>query len=203
LKPDNILLLEGNRVVIADWEYAIKFSYRKLISHNCGSLHSSPPELWNSKKYAGPEGDVWALGVLLYVMTMGYYPFQAPDDHDTIFLITQGHFQTSHEWSDDLADLIEGLLDVNIKTRYTLKDVINHNWIKYDQSPTVSRYSERGRICDKENEFSNPEVSNLDTKLLNIRTSTSKRIPLSRRLSPRSMWKALTNKRTSPSSRND
>jgi serine/threonine protein kinase KIN1/2 len=50
-----------------------------MLRTNCGSVYFAAPELLNRAPYRGPEVDVWALGVVLYVMLSGRMPF---DDRD-------------------------------------------------------------------------------------------------------------------------
>ena len=73
-----------------------------------------------------------SIGVILYTLLIGSFPF-ANDDQQTLFrIICSGQMDTSQpEWgqvSDEVKDLLKGLLDVNPATRLTAADALNHTW---------------------------------------------------------------------------
>ncbi len=54
----------------------------KKLSIFCGTPSYMSPEIVNKQEYLGPQADVWALGVLLYVMLVAIYPFMGAIDRE-------------------------------------------------------------------------------------------------------------------------
>ena len=58
----------------------------------CGTPSYMAPEIVTKKEYAGPPVDIWASGVLLWVMLCGSFPFKGPNDRELYRKITLGKF---------------------------------------------------------------------------------------------------------------
>ena len=135
LKLENLLLARPNdisSVVIADFGLARNAkTARQVFQTQCGTPSYVAPEILLGKPYT-PAVDVWSMGVILYTLLIGSFPF-AHDDQQTLFrLICSGKMDTAQpEWnhvSDEVKDLLRGLLDVNPLTRLTAADALNHTW---------------------------------------------------------------------------
>lgn len=76
IKAENIVLRDdGMTACVCDWGMATEWSADTKIYELCGSPHYCPPEAFRNEGYYGPEFDVWSFGVLLYVVSHGYFPF--------------------------------------------------------------------------------------------------------------------------------
>lgn len=177
LKAENILLFNDGRVVITDWGFSEKFSGKRRNYHPRGSLLHAAPEIWTGRKFVGPEPDIWSLGIILYSMLVGYCPFQGESNEETISLILNGKYDTPNEWSNELVDFMDGMLNIDSRKRFSLLDIRNHPWLK----PAVEE--------SKQNQFSHQPKFHL--KL----SSTNQKKSLSSRLSPRSIWKGFFGQR--------
>jgi serine/threonine protein kinase len=134
-KLENLLLSRPNdvsSVVIADFGLARNSkNARQVFQTQCGTPSYVAPEILLGKAYS-PAVDVWSMGVILYTLLIGSFPF-AHDDQQSLFkLICAGAMDDQQpEWttiSDEVKDLLKGLLDVDPKKRLTAADALNHTW---------------------------------------------------------------------------
>lgn len=82
LKLDNLLLDGENNVKIIDFGFATCFPHDRKTKLFCGTPSYMSPEIVARKEYSGPPADVWALGVILYALVCGSFPFRAPHDRE-------------------------------------------------------------------------------------------------------------------------
>ncbi|XP_025769463.1 serine/threonine-protein kinase DCLK3 [Puma concolor] len=101
----------------------------------CGTPTYVAPEILSEKGY-GLEVDMWAAGVILYILLCGFPPFRSPErDQDELFNIIQlGRFEFLAPYWDNISDaakdLVSRLLVVDPKKRYTAHQVLQHPWIE-------------------------------------------------------------------------
>ncbi|GBP51701.1 hypothetical protein EVAR_96252_1 [Eumeta japonica] len=97
-----------------------------------GTPHYMAPEVVSSQLYGKPV-DVWAAGILLHVLLVGYLPFTGT--RERLFeAICRGRLRfDSPQWddiSDSAKDLVQRMLTVDHMQRITIQDVLNHRWIR-------------------------------------------------------------------------
>ena len=74
------MLLLGSRdnLLLADFGFAESVGpSNKKLRLLCGSPHYSAPEIFKQHEYVGTQADVWSLGVVMYTLLNGHFPFQA------------------------------------------------------------------------------------------------------------------------------
>merc|ERR1711920_1017639 len=140
LKPENLMLLhkgaiQGNCVKVIDYGIAAEWKGR-MLKLKSGTPDYEAPELvilreGKSNQGYDKEVDVWACGVILYVMLSGNLPFQGKDQLETAQKIKAGelHWKGFDRVSADAKDLIKRLLIVNQHERATMDEALKHTWI--------------------------------------------------------------------------
>ncbi|KAJ2035993.1 Serine/threonine-protein kinase [Coemansia sp. S3946] len=117
------------RVKIIDFGLANFFDGTSLMETFCGSLPYTAPEILRGDAYVGPEIDVWSLGVLLYVMMTGQFPFEDPAQIRNFDKIMAGDFALRPTMSRALQDLLVKMLEPSSKRRITMQGVLQHEWL--------------------------------------------------------------------------
>ena len=83
------------------------------------------PEIVLRKEYAGPPADIWALGVLLYALLCGTFPFKGSTDKELYRHISQGKFHFPEQLSSASRSLISKMLTVNPNKRPNVYGILN------------------------------------------------------------------------------
>ncbi|XP_029193916.1 calcium/calmodulin-dependent protein kinase type II subunit delta-like isoform X2 [Acropora muricata] len=136
LKPENLLLAskeKGAAVKLADFGLAIEVDGDK---HGWYGFAGTPgylsPEVLKKEPYGRPV-DLWACGVILYILLVGYPPFWDEDQHKLYSQIKAGAYDyPSPEWdtvTDEAKELINTLLSVDQSRRITASEALKHPWI--------------------------------------------------------------------------
>jgi len=129
LKLENILLNEDCEIIIIDWGFGAYWKYGTKLDTSCGTLYYASPEILSGQEYTGPEIDVYSLGVVLFTMITGRFPYMGASTSETIQQIIQGNLVFPSYIPADLVDLLTCMMAVNPLHRITLNEVFNHEWI--------------------------------------------------------------------------
>uniref|UniRef100_A0A8K9X8W4 calcium/calmodulin-dependent protein kinase n=1 Tax=Oncorhynchus mykiss TaxID=8022 RepID=A0A8K9X8W4_ONCMY len=136
LKPENLLLaskLKGAAVKLADFGLAIEVQGDQQAWFGfAGTPGYLSPEVLRKDPYGKPV-DMWACGVILYILLVGYPPFWDEDQHRLYQQIKAGAYDfPSPEWdtvTPDAKDLINKMLTINPAKRITTAEALKHPWI--------------------------------------------------------------------------
>jgi len=82
------------------------------------------PEIVNKVEYAGPPADIWALGVLLYALLNGWFPFKGWTDEELYSRINECDFAVYKHMSRAVRDLLSWMLDIDADTRITASEIL-------------------------------------------------------------------------------
>lgn len=80
IKLENVLVDEKDNVKLIDFGFSLKCNNKTRLVSFCGTPPYMSPELSAKNPYNGQSSDVWALGVALYLMTTGKFPFKANNE---------------------------------------------------------------------------------------------------------------------------
>eukprot|EP00079_Xenopus_tropicalis_P032087 XP_017945858.1 PREDICTED: serine/threonine-protein kinase SIK1 [Xenopus tropicalis] len=96
----------------------------------CGSPPYAAPEVFQGQEYEGPPLDVWSLGVVLYVLLCGTFPFDAPNLPTLRQRVLEGRFRIPYFMSQDCESLIRRMLVVDPAKRLTIGQIKQHRWVQ-------------------------------------------------------------------------
>ncbi|XP_026524512.1 calcium/calmodulin-dependent protein kinase type II subunit delta isoform X3 [Notechis scutatus] len=153
LKPENLLLAsksKGAAVKLADFGLAIEVqSEQQAWFGFAGTPGYLSPEVLRKDPYGKPV-DMWACGVILYILLVGYPPFWDEDQHRLYQQIKAGAYDfPSPEWdtvTPEAKDLINKMLTINPAKRINASEALKHPWIC--QRSTVASMMHRQETVD-------------------------------------------------------
>uniref|UniRef100_A0A8C1V3U4 calcium/calmodulin-dependent protein kinase n=1 Tax=Cyprinus carpio TaxID=7962 RepID=A0A8C1V3U4_CYPCA len=136
LKPENLLLaskMKGAAVKLADFGLAIEVQGDQQAWFGfAGTPGYLSPEVLRKDPYGKPV-DIWACGVILYILLVGYPPFWDEDQHKLYQQIKAGAYDfPSPEWDTVTAEaknLINQMLTINPAKRITAEQALKHPWV--------------------------------------------------------------------------
>uniref|UniRef100_A0A8D2PAA2 calcium/calmodulin-dependent protein kinase n=1 Tax=Zosterops lateralis melanops TaxID=1220523 RepID=A0A8D2PAA2_ZOSLA len=136
LKPENLLLAskcKGAAVKLADFGLAIEVQGEQQAWFGfAGTPGYLSPEVLRKDPYGKPV-DIWACGVILYILLVGYPPFWDEDQHKLYQQIKAGAYDfPSPEWdtvTPEAKNLINQMLTINPAKRITADQALKHPWV--------------------------------------------------------------------------
>lgn len=130
---------DGWVVKIVDFGLSNTHEGGKLLATACGSPCYAAPEMIAGKKYFGPMADMWSIGVILFALVSGYLPFEDPNTSVLYKKILAGDYQTPKWISAEVKDLINCILEVDPKKRYTVENIRKHPWYNIVSESSIPR----------------------------------------------------------------
>ncbi|XP_047425714.1 calcium/calmodulin-dependent protein kinase type II subunit beta isoform X3 [Mugil cephalus] len=148
LKPENLLLAskcKNAAVKLADFGLAIEVQGEQQAWFGfAGTPGYLSPEVLRKEAYGKPV-DIWACGVILYILLVGYPPFWDEDQHKLYQQIKAGAYDfPSPEWdtvTPEAKNLINQMLTINPAKRITAQEALKHPWVC--QRSTVASFIHR------------------------------------------------------------
>eukprot|EP00730_Choanoeca_flexa_P018865 TRINITY_DN9196_c0_g1_i4.p1 TRINITY_DN9196_c0_g1~~TRINITY_DN9196_c0_g1_i4.p1 ORF type:complete len:492 (+),score=123.20 TRINITY_DN9196_c0_g1_i4:35-1477(+) len=143
LKPENLLLASRDKdapVKITDFGLAVLMTDGPSYFGFAGTPGYLSPEVIKRQAY-DTQVDVFACGIILYILLCGYPPFWDEQQQKLYEQIKQGSYDyPSPEWDSvtpAAKDLIDRMLDTNPKTRITIQEAMKHPWIASEEIPAT------------------------------------------------------------------
>ena len=140
LKPENILLVKRKpfaRLKLCDFGYAKYLDPRSLMQHSaCGSPMYAAPEVFGNLPYS-VDADVFSLGVIMFILLVGYSPFNPSREDDDSMLKVVSSFSAEEAFLDpawsDISEAAKDLIKMSIlhgsQGRIRAADFLNHPWM--------------------------------------------------------------------------
>ncbi|XP_073792061.1 serine/threonine-protein kinase MARK2 isoform X32 [Danio rerio] len=130
LKAENLLLDADMNIKIADFGFSNEFTLGNKLDTFCGSPPYAAPELFQGKKYDGPEVDVWSLGVILYTLVSGSLPFDGQNLKELRERVLRGKYRIPFYMSTDCENLLKKFLVLNPTKRGSLEQqIMKDRWM--------------------------------------------------------------------------
>ena len=142
IKPENILFTNNDFYPkIIDFGYSESFCGKNenTIIHNSRGtpIYSSPDIRFASTKgYCGIKSDIFSLGVLLFVINMGIFPFEIANNSDANykFILSKKYKKfwdkfPDNNLSEELKDLINKMICIDPVKRLTIDEILTHPWV--------------------------------------------------------------------------
>ena len=87
------------------------------------------PEIVSKTEYAGPPADIWALGVLLYALLCGRFPFKGQNDKELYQNICKQELPIQEHFSRGARQLLQKIFQKNPDKRPNTKDLLRDPWL--------------------------------------------------------------------------
>lgn len=138
-------------LLAADFGFAKKANDDHSLSTLCGTPGYVAPEVLRKEKY-GPKADMFAMGVIIFIMLGGYPPFFADNPRELLRLTKKGKFTFDPEYWGDISsgvkDMIKSLLTIHPDQRSSADAILSHPWIREDKHKlmTMSLAKSQGEL---------------------------------------------------------
>jgi serine/threonine protein kinase len=156
LKCENLMLDRNKNIKICDFGFAaVVTDADESLSAMCGTYAYAAPEILNNLSYIGSQADVWSIGVILHIMTVGKLPFDGKD-MGTALDQMKLPLQTPKRLSTKCSSLLGKILQPDTGKRATISEIIDDKWM-------LEKRVSRART------HSNSSVKSTDADALSIR----------------------------------
>ena len=146
VKPENILISNSNRdllnIKLIDFGSCNYIKKNENFTLKVGSPYYIAPEVL--KHDYNNKCDIWSVGVILYILLVGYPPFKAKNKNELFNKIKNGKYSLDGpEWnrvSEGAKDLVKHMLDYDYNQRFSAEECLNHLWIKQFENSKASQF---------------------------------------------------------------
>lgn len=115
--------------------------------HGCPAYVS--PEMLQPGSYSGKAADLWSLGVILYTLLVGHYPFFDPNPQTLFSKIRSGYYQTPDHLSYLARNVISSLLVYEPEQRVPADVILEHPWFTHPSDEIWSPPSPKQQQLDQ------------------------------------------------------
>lgn len=140
ISMENTLLFPDGSIKILDFGQAVNFKVnesRVKYRGKAGKPYYRAPEMYSRDYYPTPA-DIFAAGVILFILILGVPPWQTAEVSDSRYqyVVTHGitglltSWKKSEGLSEELLDLLQHVLDFDPEKRYSSEEALNHPWMQ-------------------------------------------------------------------------
>eukprot|EP00117_Sycon_ciliatum_P012493 scpid79881/ scgid13539/ Death-associated protein kinase 3; DAP-like kinase; MYPT1 kinase; Zipper-interacting protein kinase len=136
IKPENLLLnADHTKLKLIDFGLAHHYDPSKPLKKMIGTPEFLSPEICSFDAIT-PVTDIWAMGVLTYIMLTGYSPYLGDDDQETIGNVSQNEppdfddEEITTALSEDSLDFLKYCLQPSVRKRPTAEQCLGHSWFR-------------------------------------------------------------------------
>lgn len=170
LKLENILVDADLNLKVADFGFATYKNISKLQSYR-GTKTYMAPEIKEGKTYDGRQIDMFSVGVILFIIVMGIFPFQEARSDDYYYKLLMAGKKEKY-WKktggDDLSiefkDLIERMVNHDPSKRPSVKELLEHPWMQIPKDGNIPDGKKHQKILKKLVEEAKFDKSTQDTE---------------------------------------
>ncbi|CAI2366735.1 unnamed protein product [Moneuplotes crassus] len=171
LKPENLMLDADMNLKLADFGFSSTQALNETLKGTGGYM---APEIYTGLEYSGHCVDLFAAGVILFIMVAGTPPFKESKSTDPHYKTFPGNrkdlfwrFHTKRRegglefFSDDFRDLISSLLSVDPHVRPSMAEIRAHPWYNGPvptQEEVQEEMEKRKQIIDESNDQSSQKA---------------------------------------------
>ena len=134
IKLENLLLDDNNNIKIIDFGFSTCIPNEKKIKIFCGTPSYMAPEIVRKTEYCGPPADIWALGVLLFTILSGQFPYRGATDEELYDKICRADYklpqQVQETLSTEAKDLLGQLFSIKADDRPSAREFLKHPWLE-------------------------------------------------------------------------
>lgn len=147
IKPENFLFCWDKKkpgkvssVKLCDFELSEYFDEQKVFTVACGSPSYAAPEICvDCQSYRGEKADIWSLGITLFVLLCGEFPWFSRDVYELFYMISNDPVTIPNRLSNECQDLLLRLLTKNPNERISINEIKLHPWMNKSK-PSISEW---------------------------------------------------------------
>lgn len=130
VKLENVIIDSKGKIKLIDFGFATvsEYRYKKSFMY-CGTPNYMAPEIVRREKYAGEPADVWAAGVLLFMMITGKFPFASAKESMVFKRILKHDVIYPDVISFKCQQLLKAMLEPSPSKRIQARDILKHPWV--------------------------------------------------------------------------
>ena len=133
IKLENLLLDDDDKMKIIDFGFSTCVPNEKKIKIFCGTPSYMAPEIVLKTEYCGPPADIWAIGVLMFSILCGSFPYRGATDEELYDKIQRADYHIVPEVKKTLSfeaiDLLAKIFSIKADDRPSAKQILAHPWL--------------------------------------------------------------------------